>query len=160
MRRLLLLLIFLLGFPAWSLAANHYIRQGAAGTGSGLDWTNACTDFTGACAVGSLVRGDTYYVADGTYAGRTFSTAASGTTLITIKKATVADHGIATGWSDSFGDGACPASTCAQFSGAWVFTTPYWLVDGQTGGGLDQLDGRLWVSGHGDRRNRRRAQCE
>jgi hypothetical protein len=88
-----------------AVPANHYVRAGATGNGSGSDWTNACTDFTGSCAVSSLVRGDTYYVAAGTYAARRFDTATSGTKLITIKGATAADHGTATGWLSTYGVG-------------------------------------------------------
>ena len=106
-------------------AANHYIRDGATGTGS--DWADACDDFAGSCAVASLVRGDTYYVADGSYAARTFSTAASGTSVITIKKATASDHGTETGWVSTYGDGV------ATWSCTITFSTPYWVFDGVTG---------------------------
>ena len=108
-------------------AANHYIYSGATGTGNGSDWTNACTDFTGSCAAGSLVRGDTYYVADGSYAARTFSTPASLTSVITIKKATASDHGTETGWVSSYGDGV------ATFACTISFSTPYWRFDGVKG---------------------------
>jgi hypothetical protein len=91
-------LLPLLALPAG--ATNHYVRQGASGNGS--DWTNACGDFTGSCAASSLVRGDTYYVAGGTYTAKTWNTPASGTSVITIKKAIVADHGTATGWNDAY----------------------------------------------------------
>src|SRR3990172_8979021 len=83
-------------------AANRYIRAGAVGNGSGSDWTNACTDFTGSCAVSSLVRGDTYYVGAGTYGSRTFNTAESGTIVNHNKGATVADHGTDTGWQATY----------------------------------------------------------
>src|SRR5690348_11914306 len=102
MKKLALLLI-LVALPA--LGANHYIRAGATGNGSGTDWTNACSGFSGSCAISGLVRGDTYYVADGSYGSQTFDTANSGSSVITIIKATVANHGTATGWSDTFGDG-------------------------------------------------------
>jgi hypothetical protein len=118
-------------------AANHYIYTGASGSGSGADWTNACTSFSGSCAVSSMVRGDTYYVAGGSYAGPNFNKAASGTTLITVKTATVADHGTATGWSDSF-------ATLVTFTGGITFSTNYWLLDGQTGGGPTN-----WTGGFG-----------
>ena len=84
--RLSLIVFCLLG-AAFIHAANHFVRQGA--TGNGSDWINACADFTGPCAVASLVRGDTYYVADGSYAGRTWNRAESGVSVITIKKAAV-----------------------------------------------------------------------
>lgn len=110
-------------------AANHYVRAGAAGSANGDDWTNAYTALPAA-----LTRGDTYYVADGTYSNYTFDDAASGTTVITIKKATVADHGTETGWVSTYGDGQ------AGF-GPLVFSTPYWTLDGATRTGMK--------SGHG-----------
>lgn len=113
-------------------AADRYVRAGALGSANGTDWANAYTTLPS-----TLTRGDTYYIADGTYAGRTFSTPASGTTLITIKKATAADHGTTTGWDNTFGDGQ------AVF-GQFIFSSPYWLIDGQTGGGPGS-----WKTGFG-----------
>jgi hypothetical protein len=118
-------------------AANHFVRSGASGTGSGADWTNACTDFTGSCAVASLVRGDTYYVATGTYAGRTFSKADSGSLVITIKGATSADHGIATGWLDSFSVSTSDGGAQAIWSGEIDFTTDFYVWDGIVGSTWD-----------------------
>lgn len=106
-----------------AFATEHYVRPGATGTGTGADWTNAYTSLPA-----TLVRGDTYYLADGTYGGYTFNTPASGTSVITVKKATVSSHGTSTGWDDSYGDGQVTFTT-------WVFTTSYWMVDGVTGSG-------------------------
>src|SRR5271166_2850 len=83
-------MVFASGLPAE--AANHYIRSGASGSGTGADWTYACKGFSGACAVGSLVRGDTYYVGAGSYPGITFNTPDSGTSLISIIGATAATN--------------------------------------------------------------------
>jgi hypothetical protein len=113
-------------------AASHYVRAGASGSANGNDWANAYSTLPS-----TLTRGDTYYIADGAYARPTFNTAESGTTLITIKKATVADHGTSTGWDDTFGDGQ------ATFTGI-SFTTSYWLFDGITGGGPGN-----WKTGFG-----------
>ncbi len=113
------------------LAANHYVRAGATGTGSGNDWTNAYTDFTGSCAVGSLVRGDTYYVAGGTYAGRTFNRATSGTTRIILQGATIANHGTDTGWQDSYA--VCNGTTQAYWNNDITFSTEYWDFNGACG---------------------------
>jgi len=110
-------------------AANHYILAGAVGNASGADWTNACTDFTGSCSASSLVRGDTYYVATGSYVGRTFNVAASGSTLITIKGATASDHGSNTGWLPSYGVDVIQAT----FTGSVTFSTSYWIFDGNVG---------------------------
>jgi hypothetical protein len=100
----------------------RYVRAGASGTGT--DWTNALPSLPAA-----LTRGTTYLIADGSYPGYVFDDAVSGTTLITIKKATSSDHGTSTGWVDSYGDGQ------AAFTGGLEFRTSYWLLDGQTGGG-------------------------
>ncbi len=107
-------------------AANHCVLPGiSAGTHDGSDWANAMTALPGA-----LIRGDTYYLGAGTYPGRTFSTAASGTQIITVKKATAGDHGATAGWSDAYG------AAIVAFTGGLDFTSSYWLVDGQTGGGV------------------------
>ena len=74
-----------------------YVRAGAAGSGSGADWTNAFTDIPS-----TLVRGCTYYIAAGTYPPHVFNTAVSGTSLITIQAPTVSNHGTSTGWSSSY----------------------------------------------------------
>ena len=110
--------------PALASAATYYVRPGASGNGSGQDWANALPTLPA-----TLNRGDTYYIAGGLYAARTFSTPTSGTATITIKKATPADHGTSTGWSDSYG------TAQAVFGGGLNFTTSNWVIDGQTGGG-------------------------
>jgi hypothetical protein len=116
------LLALLLAFAALSAqAADRFVRQGASGNGSGSDWANAYTDLPA-----NLVRGDTYYIADGTYSGRTFKDEASGTTPITIKKCTGASHGTETGYNASYCDGK------ASVSGSWAFTRPYYVIDGAT----------------------------
>lgn len=128
------LFILLSAWPA--AAANHYIRDGATGSAPCSDWSssNACDSLPA-----SLIRGDTYYVADGTYGSHTFSDAVQGNTVITIKKATLADHGTASGWSDVYGSGT------ANW-GSWMFLASYYNIDGMTGGGPGS-----WTSGHGFR---------
>ncbi|MBI3853207.1 MAG: hypothetical protein HY298_23400 [Verrucomicrobia bacterium] len=103
--------------------ANVCVGPSATGNGSGADWNNL------KAWSGSPARGDTWYLVDGNYSGKTFSTPASGSTLITIKKATVGDHGTNTGWVDSMGDGQM------VIAGQTTFETSNWMVDGQTGGG-------------------------
>ena len=125
-----LLAVIIVGLPVQ--AALHYIRAGATGAGNGNNWTDALPNFPAATA---YVRGDTYYVAAGTYGQHDFSTPSSGTTLITIKKATVADHGVSTGWSDSYASGA------ADLTGTISFNSSYWLFDGQSRS--------TWTNGYG-----------
>lgn len=117
MKRILLSLFAAL-FCLSAQAATHYVRQGATGS-TGNDWVNAYTDLPA-----TLVRGDTYYVAGGSYGSHSFNDTQSGSTVITVKKATVADHGTATGWSDSYG------TSQALFSGNFVFYTGYYTIDG------------------------------
>jgi len=106
-------------------AANHYIRDGATGTGdcgaATNSWADACDSLPD-----TLVRGDTYYIAGGSYGEHTFNTAASGAIPIYIKKATVADHGTETGWNSSYGSGV------AQFAAPLNINTAYWIFDGQS----------------------------
>lgn len=127
-----LILVFLCSFPAF--AASLCVTESGAGAANGADWSNALPKtFT-------AVRGNTYYLADGTaYGSKTFSVAVSGSTAITIKKAIAGDHVTDTGWTSGMGDGE------AVFS-KLTFTTSYWTVDGQTGGGPGS-----WNTGHGIR---------
>jgi len=110
--------------PVAQAAALHYVRAGATGTGSGSDWTNAYTSLPA-----TLSRGDVYYIADGTYGGYTFDDSVSGTLVITVKKATIADHGTDTGWQTSYG------SAVARFTGQLYLNTSYIDIDGVTGSG-------------------------
>jgi len=121
--------------PNVALAANHYVRAGASGSASGADWTNAYTNLPS-----GLVRGDSYYVAAGTYKGHTFNDAASGTAVITIKAATVADHGTDTGWSASYvGEAKFNTASNGSILG---FNQPYYIFDGA-------YRGSDWRSGYG-----------
>jgi hypothetical protein len=114
----LLTLLFCIAVNA-AMAADHYVRPGASGDGSGKDWNNAYTSIPI-----SLVRGDTYYIADGSYGSYSFDDNASGSSYIYIKKATQSAHGTDTGWNATYGDGQ------AVFASPLQFTTPYWVFDG------------------------------
>lgn len=145
MRKTIIVLCFFLltsvgVFAACPDVANSagYIRQGAANT-TGADWNAAFTQIPA-----TLSRGCTYYVAAGTYNGHTFNTATSGTTTITIKAATIALHGTATGWSDAF-QGQAAFNTTVTGSvdtDIIIFTTGYWIFDGS----YRNAD---WISGYG-----------
>jgi hypothetical protein len=116
--RSFLMALFLGCLPIYS--ATLCVRPTSTGNASGSDWTNALGPaFTPA-------RGNTYYFAGGSYSsGFTLSVADSGTTAITFKKATVADHGTATGWSDTYG-------TTQAVLGYVMISTDYWIFDGQS----------------------------
>ncbi len=117
---------------AAALAGARYVRAGATGLNDGSDWTNAYPQLPA-----TLVRGTTYYVADGSYPGYTFDDAVLGTELIEVKKATGSDHGTDVGWQGAYGDGR------AQF-GTLTFSSSYYVLDGQVGGGPP-----TWTSGLG-----------
>jgi hypothetical protein len=114
----MLVLASMLAVPAQGLAADHYVRPG--GTGSGADWTNAYANLPA-----TLIRGDRYFLADGSYGSYTFDDANSGALEITIVKATAGDHGTDAGWSAAYGDGQ------AVFS-HWNIYTDYYTFDGVT----------------------------
>jgi len=125
-------LVIMFGMLAIGSTADHYVRSDASGDNSGLDWENAYTQLPAA-----LMRGETYYLADGSYGLYTFDDPVSGTQVITVRKATVADHGTDTGWQDGYGDGV------AEFQQIMI-TTGYFDLDGATGGGPGS-----WKTGHG-----------
>lgn len=112
-------------------ADNHYVYSGATGLATGNDWTNAYTALPAA-----LVRGDTYYIADGNYPAYTVDDAISGTLVITIKKVTTSDHGTNVGWDSSYGDGRAIFAYGTQGS-AITISTSYVIWDGVTGNGSD-----------------------
>jgi hypothetical protein len=117
MRKILLTIAFiLLAFPVFG--ANHYILDG--GTGDGSAWNNALDNLPS-----SLTRGDTYYIGDGAYGNYTFDDAVSGTSVITIKKSTVADHGTETGYAEADHNGQ------ATF-GVLTIRSGYYTIDGAT----------------------------
>ncbi|MGZ3770947.1 MAG: hypothetical protein ACXVCP_15065 [Bdellovibrio sp.] len=113
-----------------SLAALHYIRSGASGT-SCADWgANACNALPA-----TLIRGDTYYIAGGSYAGRTFDTPVAGSSIITIKGATVAEHGSDTGWTNSY---SVENGNQAIWTSEISFITSFWTFDGAVGAAWDK----------------------
>jgi len=117
---------------------HYYVRDGAAGTGDGSDWTNAYDDLPT-----QLERGATYYIADGAYGGYTFDDPENGTQYITIKKATVADYGTNDGWNPStMGSGQAEFTRSGE--SVFLFITGNYIIDGQVGGGPGS-----WDSGHG-----------
>ena len=122
-----IILFSLFIIPNVGFSANHYIRDGA--TGSGTSWSDAADDLTSL----TLVRGDTYYVADGSYGDWYLTTADSGSTYIYIKKATASAHGTETGWSSSYGDGQATVNSVH-------FRSSYWIFDGVTGRGSNPAD--------------------
>lgn len=110
----------LLSIPCLLQAATLVCGPTATGNGSGSDWNNMFGFNSG-----TLVRGNTYYLRGGvTYGDKAFNVANSGSSLITIKKATADDHVTDTGWNSSYG------TSQATLGSSWVFSTSYWVIDG------------------------------
>jgi hypothetical protein len=113
-------------------AACHVLASSCAHNGDGSTW--GCAASAGAAGAlnaipssDSLVRGDSYYFAKGSYnvgASTVFSTPNSGTRAITWKAATAADNCTSAGFD---------ASTMVGQTvfGPMEFTTDYWVLDGQ-----------------------------
>jgi hypothetical protein len=129
----ILALVSVFGTLTSSAQSKFFVRSGASGGNNGSDWNNAFASLPA-----TLVRGATYYVADGTYPGYTFDDAANGTSWIFIKKATAATNSGDVGWSADYGDGV------ALFNGSLNFRSPYVDIDGVVGGGPTS-----WTTGHG-----------
>jgi len=120
-------------------AGNCYVRAGATGTDSGLDWTNAYTALPG-----QLARGVTYFVAAGTYPGHLFADPDSGSTYITVQAATPSSHGTEVGWSNGYAGQAVFNTTDPSSVGdIFTFQTDYYVVNGvnrSTSTGITQQD--------------------
>ena len=100
------ILLLLIALPVIAADQTLYVRDGASGTGTGADWTNACEELSLCEAkVDRATYDNVYiYVADGNYAGRiVFDAAENGTRMVYIYKATVAEHGTETGWDNAYG---------------------------------------------------------
>jgi hypothetical protein len=124
MRKYLVIFLLLISVPS---SAGDYCVDPAGG-GDGTNWDGGCLQWSSF----SPVRGNTYYLADGTYGPKTLSTADSGSVYIYIKKATESAHGPATGWSSSMGNGVAYFTATAS-DNALTFSSSYWDVDGVTG---------------------------
>ncbi len=86
-------------------ATDICVGPSASGNGSGSDWNNM------KAWSATPSRGDIWYLADGNYTGKTFNTAASSTTPIIVRKATLSSHGPSAGWIDTMGLGQAKFSS-------------------------------------------------
>lgn len=111
-------------------AAIHCVRQAASGAATGVDWNNAYTDLPS-----TLSRGDTYYVADGSYGSHVFADNDSGSTVTIVKYATATNNGTATGWNNSY------SVTNAHFLAPFAFRKDSYLIDGTKRGASPYTNG-------------------
>lgn len=121
---LLLFIVLLAVSPVWGQTPHYVVPDttGLGGTGDGSSFTNA---FHGMPA--TLVRGDTYWVADGTYPPYVFDDAVSAGKKTYVRHANADSCGGVTGWAAGLGDGQ------ALFTGAgtvWTVKTNGWVFDG------------------------------
>ena len=119
MKRIIAIASALLLSAFASGAATYCVGPAATGTGTGADWNNVKAWSS------TPARGDTWYLKNGSYAAKNFSVANSGSTLITIKKATVAEHGTDTGWSAAY-------AAQAVITAPLTVSSDYYLIDGLT----------------------------
>ena len=119
-------------------AANICVGPSSSGNGSGSDWNNLMAWSA------TPARGDTWYLRDGSYSPKNFNTPVSGTTLITIKKATATDHATDTAWVSTMTNQAVFVGAASPDNMVIEFSTSYWVFDGQTGGGPGS-----WTNGFG-----------
>lgn len=98
-----------------AFAVVYYVSKSGNNT-DGSTWSSAWIDIN---YIKGLTDGDTVYIASGEYTGTfTFTASGSSSTPITIKRATILEHGTDTGWSDGF-DGTV---TVTGKPGATIFT--------------------------------------
>ena len=115
-----LVVLALFGSSSTAFAACHTVTPSGSGGKTGADWNNAYAGIPS-----TLVRGDIYYLADGSYPGYTISQAASGTSTIEFRKAQSYDNCTSTGWNTStMGSGQ------AIFTGATYIQTSYLVFNG------------------------------
>ncbi|MGH9681807.1 MAG: hypothetical protein ACRD4Y_17810, partial [Candidatus Acidiferrales bacterium] len=150
----ILLFAFVLSLlPSAAHAACHVVTPGGSGAQNGNDWNNAMGNLPS-----TLVRGDTYFLADGAGYKIQGVAAVSGTTMTYVKKAVPTSvtgsaataHCTDTGWSDS-----TMGSSQAVFSGSPSVTLSgvgYFTLDGQTRSSMDsgygiKLDSSSCTSG-------------
>lgn len=97
----------------------RYVRAGASGSGTGLNWQDAYTSLPS-----NLNRDYVYFIADGNYGSYSFNDATDGGSYIYVIKAVEDDHGTDSGWLPQYGDGQ------ALFNAPLNFYNGYYVIDG------------------------------
>lgn len=118
--------------PTPTFAVTYHVRPPGSvyGSGDGTTWEDAYSGIPD-----TLERGARYLVATGDYRTADHATlelddAPDGEQYIGIEKATVDDHGSASGWDAAFADGPARFDTLALI-------TSHHVVDGKTGAGTE-----------------------
>jgi hypothetical protein len=120
--------LFLIIFGCLSIsqtfATCHVVTPSGSGSKMGTDWNNAYAGLPP-----TMVRGDIYYLGDGSYGAVTLSTPTSGTTTIEIRKAQSYDNCTSTGWNTST-MGSSQAVFSKTSPAALSINTNYWIING------------------------------
>lgn len=135
----LLVLSLLICAPTSANAACHVVSEGGAGAKNGSDWRNALPNLPS-----SLMRGDVYYLARGTYRGHVFRDSDRGTQTIEVRSATAADHCTDVGWAATYVGQARFISPGPVGGNILTFETDYYIINGQ-------YRSSDWQSGYGIR---------
>ena len=112
MKRFLQLVLCLLGLQAL-----------AAGLNNGSSWEDAWTNLSSV----TWIRGDTYYIAGGTYTGDATMNPGAGASWTVLKKSNAADNGADANWDVSY------ASDQTVITGNFIAAGSYLQIDGVTG---------------------------
>lgn len=99
-------------------AANVYIRSG--GSGAGTSWSDAL----GALPA-TVTRGNVYYLGNGLMAAQDMDASPNNGAYIEFRKATAADHGTETGWSDTYTNQAVITGNSWVNYSRWCFNGVY-----------------------------------
>jgi hypothetical protein len=124
--RLIALLFTVALFSSFTHAACHTVLPTGSGSNSGADWNNAMAGLPA-----SMIRGDIYYVAAGSYGGKTFNDADNGTSTIEVRSTTAADHCTDVGWNSSTLLGQAVFSCSSGCQAVLYFATDYYIFNGQ-----------------------------
>lgn len=137
-------------FSMGAIAADRYVRAGASGSNNGTDWTNAWTSLSSInwTTIGS---GGTLWIAAGSYSGGLGN---PNSINQAVKRATVANHGTSTGWSDAYdGQVTVTPSSGTRFLSIGTSADNF-VIDGQAwdpwklkGVGVRGYDGMLQQAG-------------
>lgn len=125
--------------------ASRCFGVSATGSGDGSNWNNMAA-YANVNSVLTRAGSDVGYLSEGIMPSVDLFWATSGTNRIGIKKATAADHGPATGWADSIGDGP------TIWNEGFVNNASYFDFDGARGGGpnvANPADPTTWQTGFG-----------
>jgi len=124
--------------------ACHVVRQGGAGRADGSDWNNALPDLPR-----SLIRGDVYFVATGTYGAHHFSDPDDGKKVIEVRAVALNDHCTNVGWNPSYLGQSIFRAPAKNVGNILSFSTDYYIVNGayrSTTTGQPYTD---WKAGYG-----------